>query len=293
MPESRLPPQKISLIFLFTYSLSYGDISMSNSFEFIEVERQSGRVGLIRLNRPQKLNAWNSAMRDEIMEALRTFEADADIGAIVMTGAGNRAFSAGQDLEEAHGFDVSGAEVWIRTWENFYSVLRGMTKPLVIALNGTAAGSAFQVALLGDIRVGHAGVRMGQPEINAGIASVTGPWIMSAMLGMSRTIELTLTGRLMNADEAHSVGLIHYLVEENQVLERSMQVARELAGKPPVAMRLDKQRFREMSQASFEDTIEAAIRLHKESYASGEPVRMMEEFFRARGHAAPNRDKSN
>ena len=142
-------------------------------------------------------------------------------------------------------------------------MLRGLTKPLVMALNGTAAGSAFQVALLGDVRVGHPGVRMGQPEINAGIASVTGPWIMNLMLGMSRTIELTLTGRLMDAEEACRLGLIHHLVDAAQVLPRALEVARELAAKPPVALRLNKQRFREMSQASFEDTMEAAIRLHK------------------------------
>ena len=77
------------------------------------------------------------------------------------------------------------------------------------------------------------------------------------------------------------------------MLPRALEVARELAAKPPVALRLNKQRFREMSQASFEDTMEAAIRLHKESYASGEPARMMEAFFQARGHAAPGRDATN
>jgi enoyl-CoA hydratase/carnithine racemase len=255
--------------------------------KYIEVERFNDGVGLIRLNRPHKLNAWNGAMREEIMAALLSFDAEPAVRAIVMTGAGERAFSAGQDLEEAHGFDISGAEAWIHTWERFYDVLRRVSKPLVMALNGTAAGSAFQVALLGDIRVGHVGVRMGQPEINAGIASVTGPWIMQSMLGMSRTIELTLTGRLMDAQEAHRLGLIHHLVDASQVLSTALQIARELGEKPPVAMRLDKQRFREMSQASFEETIDAAIRLHKESYASGEPARMMEAFFLARGHAVP------
>lgn len=258
---------------------------MTNSTKFIEVERHDA-VGLIRLNRPEKLNAWHGAMREEIMQALETFDADEAVRAIVMTGAGNRAFCAGQDLEEAHAFDVKASEVWIRSWETFYDVLRRLTKPLVMALNGTAAGSAFQATLFGDVRVGHAGVRMGQPEINSGIASVTGPWIMNLMLGMSRTIELTLTGRLMEAEECHRIGLIHHLVPEQEVLPRSLEIARELGNKPPVAMRLDKQRFREMSEDSFRETIEAAIRLHAESYTSGEPNRMMEEFFRVRGSKA-------
>jgi enoyl-CoA hydratase/carnithine racemase len=237
-----------------------------------------GRVAVITLNRPEKLNAWTTPMRNAIIEALDRFDADDEVAAIIMTGAGNRAFSAGQDLSEAHDFDGERAVAWQR----YYAVLRGLKKPLVMALNGTAAGSAFQVALLGDIRIGHPGVRMGQPEINAGIASTTGPWIMNSMLGMSRTIELTLTGRLMDAEECKNIGLIHHVVAEEKVFEKALEIATELANKPPVAMRLDKQRFREMTEAGFQDCIEAGIRIQREAYDSGEPARMMEEFFRKR-----------
>jgi enoyl-CoA hydratase/carnithine racemase len=249
---------------------------------FILVSVSEG-VGTITLNRPERLNAWHAPMREEIIAELQRLDADPQVRALIMTGAGDRAFCAGQDLEEAHGFDVDRAEAWIREWERFYSVLRGLTKPLVMAINGVAAGSAFQVALLGDIRVGHPAVRMGQPEINAGIASVTGPWVMREMLGMSRTIELTLTGRLMEAAECNAIGLLHHVVPQEQVMPKSREIAMMLAKKPPVAMRLDKQRFREMTEASFRESIEAAIRIHRESYASGEPVRMMEAFFAERG----------
>jgi enoyl-CoA hydratase/carnithine racemase len=240
------------------------------------------KVAVITLNRPEKLNAWNTEMRDEIIAALRTYDQDNAIAAVIMTGAGDRAFCAGQDLEEAKHFDVARSEEWMREWENYYDVLRSLSKPLIMALNGTAAGSAFQVALLGDIRVGHPGVRMGQPEINSGIASVTGPWIMREMLGLSRMIELTLTGRLMDAQECHHIGLLHHVVPAGQVMSKALEIAHELAGKPPVALRLDKQRFKEMTEAGFRDAIEAGIRIQAESYASGEPARMMDEFFRKR-----------
>ena len=242
------------------------------------------RVGVITLNRPAKLNAWNREMRNEIVEALKQFDADENVAAIIMTGSGNRAFSAGQDLEEAHGFDAARAADWVREWETYYKAMRDLTKPLIMALNGTAAGSAFQVALLGDIRVAHAGVRMGQPEINSGIASTTGPWIMKEMIGLSRTIELTLTGRMMDADECCRIGLIHHVVAEAEVFATALGIAKELAGKPPIAMRLDKQRFREMTEEGFHNAIEAGLRIQPESYQSGEPARMMEEFFRKRGN---------
>lgn len=243
--------------------------------------KQVGKVAVITLNRPESLNAWTIAMREQIIDALTRFNADPGVGAIIMTGAG-RAFSAGQDLAEAKHFDGDTAIEWIKGWEHYYAVLRGLSKPLVMALNGTAAGSAFQVSLLGDIRVGHPGVRMGQPEINAGIASTTGPWIMNHMLGLSRTIELTLTGRLMEATECERLGLLHHVVPEEKVFEKALEVANELAGKPPVAMRLDKQRFREMTEGTFQDAIEAGMRIQRESYESGEPARMMAEFFAKR-----------
>lgn len=243
-----------------------------------------GRVGLITLNKPSKLNAWDRPMRDAIVQALREFDADASVGAVVMTGAGERAFSAGQDFAEAHDFDAERAESWIREWENFYGTLRRLSKPIVMALNGTAAGSAFQVALLGDIRVGHEGVTMGQPEINSGIASITGPWIMKEILGMSRTIELTLTGRMMSAEECQRIGIVHHLVPREVVLAKALEIAGELAAKAPLAMRLDRAWFADMTEAGFRQTIEAAIRAHRESYGSGEPARKMEAFMAARGH---------
>ena len=248
------------------------------------VERR-GAVGLITLNKPAKLNAWDRPMRDEIVAALRRYDADEGVRAVVMTGTGERAFSAGQDFAEAHDFDADRAEAWIREWETFYGLLRRLTKPIVAALNGTAAGSAFQVALLCDIRVAHDKVTMGQPEINSGIASITGPWIMKEILGMSRTIELTLTGRMMGAEECHRIGLIHHLVPRAQVLDKSLEIAGELGAKAPLAMRLDRAWFADMTEAAFRHTFDAAIRSHRQSYASGEPARKMEEFMAVRGHS--------
>ncbi len=241
------------------------------------VEREDP-VGVVTLNRPETLNAWHSPMRDELVEALTGFEEDASVRAIVVTGTGGRAFSAGQDLNEAKDFDPDRAEQWIREWEALYDRIRSLTKPTVAALNGVAAGSAFQVALLLDFRVGHPGVRMGQPEINSGIASTTGPWIMREILGLARTIDLTLTGRLMEAEECHDLGLLNRLVPADRVMAEALTLAEELARKPPVAMRLDKQRFREMTEAGFQDCLEAGIRIQRESYGSGEPARMMDLF---------------
>jgi enoyl-CoA hydratase len=256
-------------------------------YEFIET-RKEDNIGIITLNRPKTLNAWHRPMRDELVDALNSFESNIKIRSILLTAVGDKAFCAGQDLGEAKTFDPDRAEAWIEEWRIVYGTIRGLTKPLVVALNGLAAGSGFQVALLADIRIGHPGVKMGQPEINSGIASITGPWIMKEMLGLSRTIELALTGRMMEADECYQIGLIHKLVPREQVMKEALDTAKVLASKPQVAMRLTKQRFREVTEESFQEVLEAAVRIHREGYATGEPQAVMQGFLdeRAAKHKA-------
>ncbi|KEA64119.1 Enoyl-CoA hydratase [Marinobacterium lacunae] len=248
----------------------------------VVISTQEGAVGILTLNRPEVLNAWNSPMRQRLIEKLIQFSDDDSIRAIVLTGAGDRAFCAGQDLNETKSFDAERAKSWVEEWKTLYNALRSSPKPIIAALNGVAAGSAFQVALLCDFRIGHAGVRMGQPEINSGIASTTGPWIMREHLGLARTIDLTLSGRLMNADECVQIGIINKIVEPEQVMPETLALANMLAEKPPVAMRLDRQRFKEMTEAGFEDCLAAGTRIQAEAYASGEPQRMMELFLSRR-----------
>jgi len=250
---------------------------------------RQGNVAIITLNRPETFNAWHRPMREELSKAIAAFEADHSVGAIVLTGAGEQAFSAGQDLSETMTFDADRAEEWIYEWDHLYDLIRSLSKPIIAALNGVAAGSAFQVALLCDFRIGHAGVRMGQPEINSGIASTTGPWIMREMIGIARTIDLTLSGRMMDAEECLAIGLLNRIVPRDQVLSDSVALAAELAAKPPVAMRLNKKRFREVTEPGFRDCLAAGIRIQRESFATGEPARMMEEFFAVRGAAKRNR----
>ncbi|MGO4670007.1 enoyl-CoA hydratase/isomerase family protein [Bosea sp. 2RAB26] len=241
-----------------------------------------GAVGILTLNRPEILNAWNAPMRSRLVEGLDELEANEAVRAIILTGAGDRAFGAGQDLNETKTFDPDRAELWMGEWERLYDRIRSLSKPLIAALNGVAAGSAFQVALLCDLRIGHAGVTMGQPEINSGIASVTGPWIMREMIGIARTIDLTLTGRMMDADECFRIGLINRIVAKDKVMEATLALAQELAGKPPVAMRLNKARFREVTEEGFRECLVAGIRNQREAYATGEPARMMEQFLAIR-----------
>lgn len=250
----------------------------------------SGRVGIITLNRPEALNAWTTEMREQLIEALISLDQDDAVRAIVLTGAGDRAFGAGQDLNQTMSFDAARAEVWIGEWKRLYNQLKGLSKPIIAALNGTAVGSAFQVALLCDMRIAHSAVRMGQPEINAGLPSSTGPWIMREIIGLARALEFTLTGDLVSADECYRIGLINKVVPQHQVLAASIELAEKLAAKPPLAMKLTRQRIWQMTDAGLDDALRAGVTMNRAAYASGEPARMMKEFFEKRALAKANKD---
>lgn len=242
----------------------------------------AGRIGIVRFNRPAAMNAVDDAIRQGLMRALSQLDAGAEADAIVLTGTGERAFCAGQDLEESAAITPANLAGWLNRQHAMYQAVRDVTKPIVAAVNGTAAGAGFQMALMCDLRVAHPEVRMGQPEVRAGLASIVGSWVLSLQVGHSLNQQLSLTGELVSGERAHALGLVNELVPREQVLERALHLARALAAQPRTAFRLTKQRFRERTQAGFEEACNAGIRYQLECYASGEPARVMEEFLARR-----------
>lgn len=250
---------------------------MSDTDDHVLRQMQDG-ILVITLNKPRRLNAWDKPMRDDLVAAILKAAHDPAVDAVVLTGAGDRAFCAGQDMNEGKSFDADRAELWIEEWRTLYNAIRRFEKPFVAALNGIAAGSAFQVALLADMRVGHAGSRMGQPEINSGIASATGFWILREMLGMARAIELVQTGRIMEAEECHRLGLINEMVPQEQVLARALALAGELAAKPKLAYAFNKQRICTATQPGFDETFELARQIHRKAFEMGVSQEHMTKF---------------
>lgn len=259
---------------------------MSN--QEILVERHA-TVAVVTLNKPERYNAWTRAMRATLASALSELNADDAIKAIVVTGMGDKSFCAGQDFSESQHFN--GAEdghVWLQEIKDFYDLIRRIEKPTVAALNGTAAGSGFQFALMQDFRIGHADIKMGQPEINSGIPSVVGPWVMSERIALTHIVDLALTGRLMDSQEAQRLGLLNQVVARAEVLPTSIALAESLGAKPPVALRYTKRAFRQSSQAAFDLAFEIAEEAQTSAFASGEPQRCMEAFFRVRAQRKAN-----
>ncbi len=239
-------------------------------------------IAVVRFNRPAEMNAVNASLRAELTDTLYALEADDTVRAIVLTGTGERAFCAGQDLDEAATIDTCNLADWLNRQHAMYQAARDMTKPIVAALNGTAVGAGFQIALMCDLRVAHPTLRMGQPEVKAGLASIVGSYLMSLQIGHSLNQELSLSGELITGERAHTLGLVNDLVSADQVLPRALERATKLAALPRTAVRLTKQRFRERTQPGFNEACSAGIRYQLECYASGEPQQVMGAFISRR-----------
>jgi enoyl-CoA hydratase/carnithine racemase len=247
----------------------------------VKLERRDA-VALVILNRPEVLNAINVAMRETLITLLSELNKDEAVRAIVLTGSGERAFCSGQDLDETSKYGVGDVDAWLTRQHAMYAAVRDLDKPSVVAFNGTAAGAGFQIGLCADLRVGFPDMKLGQPEIKAGLASIVGSYLMTMHLGLSKNIELSLTGELISGRTAHEIGILNHLVPKEEVLGKSLALAADMAKLAPTAMRLTKQRFRKLTQPGFEAALEEAKVAQKEAYASGEPQAAMRKFLDAR-----------
>lgn len=239
-------------------------------------------VAVITLNRPASLNAWTMRMQDQVRQRVVELAADDTVRGIVFTGAGDRAFCAGQDLAETAQFDPESVDAWLANFRSLYESVLNVDKPVVAAINGVAAGSGYQFTLLCDVRVAHPGVQMGQPEVQSGIPSITGMYLTERALGSSRMLELMLSARLMGIDELTNVGLVHHVVPQEQVLDKAIEVVHQVAALPSVAVALTKERYRAQVLPGLRDAFAAAVDIDRRAWGSGQPQQVMREFFEAR-----------
>jgi len=250
------------------------------------IVEQRGPVALITLNRPQAMNAVNTQLRTELISAIGAASTNPAVHAVVLTGAGERAFCAGQDLAEAVAYGVDDLDEWLGQQHAMYQAVRDLDKPAVVAWNGVAAGAGFQIGLCADLRVGYPEMKLGQPEIKAGLASIVGSYLMTLHVGLSQNLQLSLTGELISGTRGYEIGLVNYLVPKERVLEKALAVAGELAALPQTALRLTKRRFRALTQAHFDEVGRIAKACQRDAYASGEPQKMMRSFLEARSKKA-------
>ncbi|MBV9395745.1 MAG: enoyl-CoA hydratase [Methylobacteriaceae bacterium] len=227
----------------------------------VEVETHD-KVGLVRLNRPQALNALNSALIDELGAALDQFERDKDIGCMIITGS-SKAFAAGADIKEMQAKTYAEAYLgdFIASWER----VSRTRKPIIAAVAGFALGGGCELAMMCDIVIAADNAKFGQPEIKLGVMpGVGGTQRLTRFVGKAKAMDMCLTGRMMDAAEAERSGLVTRVVPADQLIDEALKMATTIASmsRPVVMM------TKESVNRAYETTLAEGIRFERRVFHS-------------------------
>jgi 2-(1,2-epoxy-1,2-dihydrophenyl)acetyl-CoA isomerase len=243
-------------------------------------------VGLITLNRPEKLNAFDDRMRFEIVEAVRAAAADDAIRAIVITGAG-RAFCAGADV--ARMYELVTAEEWdtlaalVDAGADVVRIIDGLDKPVLAAVNGVAAGGGANLALACDIRVAGTSATIIQSFIRLGLhPDWGGTYFLPRLIGVGRALELALTGDSLAADDALRMGVFNRLVADERVLDDTMTLAARIAAKPSTGIARVRRAFRQAHSLTLSEALDVERRNQVELFRSAFAREAMRAFLEKR-----------
>ena len=231
------------------------------TYENIIVETRE-KVGFIQLNRPKALNALNSALLAELAEALEAFDKDNTIGAIVLTGS-EKAFAAGADIKEMQTLEFADAYLgdYFSEWER----VTRLRKPLIAAVAGYALGGGCELAMMCDFIIAADNAKFGQPEITLGVMpGMGGSQRLTRFVGKSKSVDMCLTGRLMDAHSAERSGVVSRVVPANELIDEAMKVAAKIASfSLPVVMMT-----KETINRAYETTLAEGLRFERRVFHS-------------------------
>jgi enoyl-CoA hydratase len=219
------------------------------------LREDEGRVAILTINRPDKLNALNQAVRDEMLALLDEIREDDGIGAVVLTGAGEKSFIAGADIGEFAGRSPFDQRHAMRS-PRIFDVMASFPKPVIAMINGFCLGGGCELALSCDIRIASDTARFGQPEINLGlIPGGGGTQRLPRQVGLGHAMRLILTGDLIPAAEARTIGLVEIVVPADELRQATLQLASKIASRSPLTLKVAKQAVRASEQLPIADGI--------------------------------------
>jgi enoyl-CoA hydratase len=256
------------------------------AYETLLVETR-GRVGLVTLNRPQALNALNRQLLEELQGVLAGFEADADIGAIVITGS-EKAFAAGADIKEMqpYGFAEAVTEDLAAGWD----AVAACRKPMIAAVSGFALGGGCELAMMCDFIIASETAKFGQPEITLGIIpGMGGTQRLTRAVGKAKAMDLVLTGRMMDAAEAERCGLVARVVAQEKLLDEALAAAEKIAGFSLPAVMMAKEAVSRAHETVLSEGMRAERRLFHALFATEDQKEGMAAFMEKRKPTFRNR----
>lgn len=227
------------------------------SFQFLSFEPDTDGLALITIRRPEKLNALNQALIAELGEAFQIAREDASVKALILTGAGEKAFVAGADIGELAKLDAIEAERISRRGQEIFRALETLRKPSVAAINGFALGGGLELAMCCSIRIASPNAKLGQPEVKLGIVpGYGGTQRLPRLIGRGRALELLLAGDSIDAAEAYRIGLVNAIAAQSDLIPAAKQWAQKAAANGPLAVALTM----ESVDCGLDGGIEAGLR---------------------------------
>jgi enoyl-CoA hydratase len=222
--------------------------------ETLLVERE-GRVAILTLNRPEKLNALNDQVRTDMLEVLGQIEGDDSVGVVVITGAGEKSFIAGADIGEFAGRTPFDQRHAMRS-PRIFDVMASFPKPVIAMINGFCLGGGCELALSCDLRIASEKARFGQPEINLGlIPGGGGTQRLPRLVGLGNALRLILTGDMIGAAEAKEIGLVEMVVPHEELRAKTLELANKMASKSPLTLKVAKEAVRASQRLAIEEGI--------------------------------------
>jgi enoyl-CoA hydratase len=197
-----------------------------------------GPLTILTINRPDKLNALNAKTLDELQEVFTKIKNDARVKAIILTGSGEKAFVAGADIAELNKLDMISGKTFAEKGQSVFNLIENLDKPVIAAVNGFALGGGCELALACHIRIASENAKFGQPEVNLGIIpGYGGTQRLARLINTGRAMEYILTGDMINAQEAHRIGLINHVFSQTELLAKAEEMASKIISKARQAVR--------------------------------------------------------
>jgi enoyl-CoA hydratase/carnithine racemase len=243
------------------------------------------RVAHVTIDNPRRANCLGSVLMRRFQERLAELAGDATLHALVLTGAGGRAFVGGADIDEMAGLDVEGARAFITQLHRCCEAVRRFPAPVIARIDGVVLGAGLELAAACDLRVASASSRFGMPEVHLGIPSVVEAALLPHLIGWGRARELLLLGEILDAGQALSWGLVEKVVPADALDEAVSGWLASLARGGNWALRIQKRLMHAWENLPRDEAITAGIDAFASSYRGGEPTRMMADFIAARAAA--------
>ena len=222
--------------------------------ETVLIDRE-GRVAILTIHRPDKLNALNEAVRVELLAALAEIETDDAVGAVVITGSGEKAFIAGADIGEFAGRSPFDQRFAMRS-PRIFDIMASFPKPVIAMINGFCLGGGCELSMSCDMRIASDKARFGQPEINLGlIPGGGGTQRLPRLVGMGHAMRMILSGDMIPAAEAKEIGLVDLVFPADELRARTLELAQKIASKSPLTLKVAKEALRASEKLAIEDGI--------------------------------------